>query len=423
MNLHAQNTLTEAETALVDGYSSRFSDLPGDAEVTVRRDEALELLKKGLPTRRIEAWHYTDLRRLLSSVPEFKPVNDAEAVAPLIENALVLPVLNGTSHERPAAPEGATIATLAEKLQEGALSANWLTASDRFDAVGAINAAFVSDGYWLEIAEGTEIERPVELQNIHAGGQVHGRFVVNAAAGSKATIIERQTGVGDALATSVTHLDVGDGADVFWILLQEQPDDATYLGQFTASLGKDSSLTLFILNSGGKLVRQEVKVVARGEGSEFKLRGVNLLGGEAHCDVTMVLDHLAPDTVSTETFRNVVTGKANGVFQGQIRVAKIAQKTDAKMACNTLLLSDEGGFSSKPELEIFADDVACGHGATVTDIEEDHLFYLMARGIDEKTARGLLVKAFVAEVIEELEDEIVIEALEARLVDWFAAHG
>ena len=134
-------------------------------------------------------------------------------------------------------------------------------------------------------------------------------------------------------------------------------------------------------------------------------------------------DHLAPDTVSTETFRNVVTGKANGVFQGQIRVAKIAQKTDAKMACNTLLLSDEGGFSSKPELEIFADDVACGHGATVTDIEEDHLFYLMARGIDEKTARGLLVKAFVAEVIEELEDETVIEALEARLVDWFAEHG
>ncbi len=136
-----------------------------------------------------------------------------------------------------------------------------------------------------------------------------------------------------------------------------------------------------------------------------------------------VLDHLAPDTVSTETFRNVVTGKANGVFQGQIRVAKIAQKTDAKMACNTLLLSDDGGFSSKPELEIFADDVACGHGATVTDIEKEHLFYLMARGIDEKTARGLLVKAFVAEVIEELEDETVIEALEARLVDWFAEHG
>jgi Fe-S cluster assembly protein SufD len=136
----------------------------------------------------------------------------------------------------------------------------------------------------------------------------------------------------------------------------------------------------------------------------------------------MVLDHAAPHTISTETIRNVVTGKAEGAFQGQIRVARPAQKTDAKMACNTLLLSDEGGFSAKPELEIFADDVACGHGATVTEIQPDHLFYLMARGIDEKTARGLLVKAFLAEVIEELEDEPAIEVLEAKLDAWFAAH-
>jgi Fe-S cluster assembly protein SufD len=119
----------------------------------------------------------------------------------------------------------------------------------------------------------------------------------------------------------------------------------------------------------------------------------------------------------------VVTGRAKGVFQGMIRVAKDAQKTDAKMACNTLLLSDDGEFSTKPELEIFADDVVCGHGATVTEIDRDHLFYLMARGIDEKTARGLLVEAFVAEVIEELDDEAVVEALEEKLHAWFATHG
>ncbi|WP_295813418.1 Fe-S cluster assembly protein SufD [uncultured Nitratireductor sp.] len=423
MNVHAQNTLTEAETALIDSFAGRFSDLPGDADVTVRRDEALELLKQGLPTRRVEAWHYTDLRRLLSTIPAFKPVSEAEAVAPLLDHAVVLPVLNGTVHDREAGPEGVAIARLADKLQEGAVEAEWLTAADRFDAVGAVNAAFVSDGYWLDIEEDAELEHPLELQNIHAGGQVHARFVANFGVNSKATVVERQTGAGSAFATSMTHLDVADGAEVLWIVLQEQPDDTAYLGRFSAKLGKGAKLTLFVMNSGGKLVRQEVKVVAGGEGSEFKLRGVNLLGGEAHCDVTMVLDHTAPDTFSTETLRNVVTGKANGVFQGQIRVAQIAQKTDAKMACNTLLLSDEAGFSSKPELEIFADDVACGHGATVTDIEDEHLFYLMSRGIDEKMARGLLVKAFVAEVIEELEDQSVIEALEARLVNWFAEHG
>jgi Fe-S cluster assembly protein SufD len=176
------------------------------------------------------------------------------------------------------------------------------------------------------------------------------------------------------------------------------------------------------MNAGGKLVRQEVRVATKGEGSDFQLRGVNLLSGDTHTDVTMVLDHAVPHTGSRELVRNVVTGRARGVFQGRINVHQAAQKTDAKMACNTLLLSDDAEFSTKPELEIFADDVACGHGATVTEIDRSHLFYLMARGIDEKTARGLLVKAFVASVIEELEDETVVSALEERLEDWFRSH-
>ena len=137
----------------------------------------------------------------------------------------------------------------------------------------------------------------------------------------------------------------------------------------------------------------------------------------------MVLDHTVPDTTSTEVVRNVVMGKARGVFQGRINVHRIAQKTDARMACNSLLMSDDADFSAKPELEIFADDVACGHGATVAEIDHDHLFYLMARGIPEKEARRLLVKAFVAEVIEELDDEALVGALEEKLDAWFAAHG
>ena len=177
------------------------------------------------------------------------------------------------------------------------------------------------------------------------------------------------------------------------------------------------------MNSGGKLVRQEVRVSADGEGGEFTLRALNLLAGEAHTDVTMVLDHKVPNTASTEVVRNVVTDRAHGVFQGRINVFQHAQKTDAKMACNTLLLSDDAEFSTKPELEIFADDVQCGHGATVTEIDRNHLFYLMARGIDEKTARGLLIKAFLAEIVEELDDEPLVEALEARLDDWFAMQG
>jgi Fe-S cluster assembly protein SufD len=333
-----------------------------------------------------------------------------------------LPALNGVSTNKLPAIEGVTVQQLSEKLVDGSFAAA-LELDGTDDAIGAVNTAFVADGYFVDIAAGTKLEAPLELQNVQAGGQVHVRFPVRVGAGAKATVVERQTGEGAALVSSVSQLLIGEGAEVLWLIVQNQADSATQLSQFKAELGKDAKLTLFILNAGGKLVRQEIIVNAKGEGAVFTLRGVNLLSGDSHTDVTMVLDHSVPDTSSTEVIRNVVTGKAHGVFQGRINVAQYAQKTDAKMACNTLLLSDDGEFSTKPELEIFADDVQCGHGATVTEIDRNHLFYLMARGIDEKTARGLLVKAFVAEVIEELEDEPTVEALEALLDGWFQAHG
>ncbi len=421
MNVHAAPALTPAETALVEAFSTRVSELPGDANVALRRDDAAERLKAGLPTRRIEAWHYTDLRRLLSSVPAFDPAAKPEAVRALIEGSSVLRVANGEAQPAPLI-EGVEIATFGSLLIAGDARAA-MAPADADDAIGAINAAFAADGFGLTIADGAEIAAPIELQNLQAGGQVHARFPVTVGAGAKATIVERQAGSGAALVSSVSSLDLGEGAEIVWVVVQEQAETATHLGQFVATLGKDAKLTLFIMNAGGKLVRQEVRVDAAGEGADFQLRGVNLLGGETHCDVTMVLDHSAPHTTSTEIVRNVATGKAHGVFQGQIRVAQIAQKTDARMACNTLLLSDDAEFSTKPELEIFADDVACGHGATMTEIDRDHLFYLMARGVEEKTARGLLIKAFLAEIVEELEDEALVAALEEKLDLWFAAHG
>lgn len=421
MNIHASPTLTPAESALVEAFSERVSDLPGDAAVTVMRDDAVELLKGGLPTRRIEAWHYTDLRRLLTTVPAFEPSAKPDALRSLIDGSAVLRVSNGKA-EKASEIEGVAVRRFQDMLLAGDADAA-LAPVDPTDAVAAVNTAFASDGYALTIAEGAQLDAPIELQNLQAGGQVHARFPVVVGAGARATIVERQTGAGAALASSVSTLDVGDGADVVWVLVQEQPVTATHLGQMRIRIGKDARLTLFIMNAGGKLVRQEVRVDAAGEGSDFKLRGINLLGGDTHCDVTMVLDHSAPDTTSTEIIRNVVTDRAHGVFQGQIRVAAIAQKTDAKMACNTLLLSDDAEFSTKPELEIFADDVACGHGATVTEIHPAHLFYLMARGVPEKAARGLLIKAFLAEIIEELDDEALVAALEAKLDGWFAEHG
>lgn len=422
MNIHSTSpVLTAAEAALVEGFAERVSELPGNAAIALARDNAVERLKAGLPTRRVEAWHYTDLRRLLSTVPAFDPSARPEAPRPLIEGSTVLRVANGKALAAPKI-DGVEVAPFAALLTAGDARAT-MTPADRDDAVGAINAAFAADGFGLTIAENAVIEAPIEIQNLQAGGQVHARFPVVIGAGATATIIERQGGAGSALVSSVSSLAVGEGAEIIWVIVQEQAGDATHLGQFNATLGKDAKLTLFIMNAGSKLVRQEVRVDAAGEGADFQLRGVNLLGGDTHCDVTMVLDHSAPHTGSTEIVRNVATDRAHGVFQGQIRVNRIAQKTDARMACNTLLLSDDAEFSTKPELEIFADDVACGHGATVTEIDRDHLFYLMARGVPERDARGLLIKAFLAEIVEELEDEALVAALEEKLDQWFATHG
>ncbi|QPC87649.1 Fe-S cluster assembly protein SufD [Mesorhizobium sp. NBSH29] len=424
MNMHAttQPQRTQAETALFAAYEALASDLPGNPDVTTARGDALALLSNGLPTRRVEAWHYTDLRRLLSSVPERNAGATVKKLSALLEGSTVLTVANGlASTDLPRQP-GVTFQRLEEKLQDGSLAPAMVTIGSD-DAIGALNVAFVADGYCVDVAAGTKVDAPIELQNIQMGGQTHSRFPVNVGDGATVMIVERQTGEGASLSTSVSHLTVGEGANVTWLIIQDLADTATYLGQFNAEIGKDAQLNLFFMNAGGKLVRQEVRVGVKGEGSDFQMRGVNLLSGAAHTDVTMVLDHTVPNTGSRQLIRNVVTDKAHGVFQGRINVHQIAQKTDAKMACNTLLLSDDGEFSSKPELEIFADDVQCGHGATVKEIDHNHLFYLMARGIDERSARGLLIKAFLAEVIEELEGEAIIEALEQRLEDWFAKHG
>ncbi|WP_136657221.1 Fe-S cluster assembly protein SufD [Nitratireductor sp. XY-223] len=419
MNMQSKRPITAAEQALVDSFVNRLGTLPGDQAITAIRDGYIEDIKRdGLPTRRVEAWHYTDLRSLLKSVPQ----DDGAAVKPaepLFDGSTVLAVADAT-----AAPDGVAVSHYSEALSNGS-AAPRMALQSADDVIGRLNGAMARDGLCLDIAAGTELANPLEIQMVQGGGQAHARFPVTIGEGAKGTFVERHVSTSDdgALVSSITDLRVGDNAEIVWIIAQERGLSDTHFGQINIDLGAGAKLTLFVANSGGALVRQEIHIQARGEGSDLQLRGVNLLGGESHTDVTMTLDHLVPDCVSTETFRNVVFDRARGVFQGQIRVAQIAQKTDARMACNTLLLSDHGEFSSKPELEIFADDVQCAHGATVTDIDENHLFYMKTRGIDEKKARAMLVKAFIAEIVEELEDEALIDALEARFEHWLDNHG
>lgn len=419
MNMQTPITMTAAETALVDAYNAHLGELPGEGAVLNGRDTLLAALRsQGLPTRRVEAWHYTDLRALLRAVPAIDPSAFAQKVDPLVVGSAVLTVLNGKADAR-GAPEGVNVRTYRDSLLEGVAAAD-LVERNADDAIGRINGTFVRDGFEIEIPADTALEQPLELQFVQSAGQMHSRLPVTFGARSKATVIERHLSVSDAasLVTLVNDLIIDDGAEITWIVLQQQGVSDSHLSQINFDLGEGASFRLFVVNAGGKLVRQEVHGVVTGEDADFKLRGINLLGGDTHTDLTFTLGHDVPNTTSTEIIRNVLFDRAKGVFQGQIRVAPDAQKTDAKMACNTLLLSDDADFSAKPELEIFADDVQCGHGATVIDINPTHLYYLRARGIPENKARAMLVNAFVDEIIDELEDEAIVAPLEAIIESW-----
>lgn len=372
----------------------------------IQNNAAEDALGVALPTRRVESFHYTDLRSQLGifNVKAERPTEDfakqlGDGFPRLASNAAVLHFYDGHAFERDEAlPEGVSVKTdLPKEMVVNGLD----------DTIVAINNKISTDGVVISIAKDANVDRPIGLAHAFTGTvgtTASTRYAINAASGSTSTFIERFMGRSkDAhLSSSVVSMEIGEGAVLNYLIVQQTGRGAEHLGHLSIKLAENSKLNLFILNAGGKLVRQEVKVDVAGEGAHVEIKGVNLIGDDAHIDVTTVLDHNVPNTTANELFRNVVAGDGHGVFQGQIKVAQIAQKTDAQMACNTLLLTDEGDFSAKPELEIFADDVLCAHGATVTDIDDDHLFYMRARGIKEKTARGLLIKAFVDEVVEEL---------------------
>ncbi|MCW4114644.1 Fe-S cluster assembly protein SufD [Aurantimonas sp. MSK8Z-1] len=398
------------------GETSLIARAEGAGELSKPRREALDTLRRdGLPNRRVEAWHYTDLKQLLGTRTEVAPshvVGGSDLLAPLLPNSHVIEI--GTD----AQPTMGVSVLRGERLPNWQEPVNHL---DRdVDTIRMVNVALGTVTSEIVVAAGDTAEAPIELRATPEAGGRQPYVVCSVGAGAEVTIVERVSRTG-GLSASVADLTVGDEAKVLWIVDQEKADDETHLGQLNIAVGRGAQLTVVFLNAGGALVRQEIHTRTAGEDAEIRIRGVNLLKAGQHVDVTTTLHHTVENTRATEILRNVVTG-GRGVFQGMIKVAPGAQKTDARLACNSLLLSDDGEFSAKPELEIFADDVQCGHGATAGEINADHLFYLMSRGIPAAEARALLIKAFVAEVVEEIEDPAVVEALEARIDRWLEAN-
>jgi Fe-S cluster assembly protein SufD len=410
--------------AVSDLFVSAEGRLPGSPSVIAARREAFDAYERlGLPHRRIEEWKYTDLRALVGEVLPLAAGPDAAALkraadavkAHAIAGARKLVLVDGVFvadlSDVTALSSEVKVKTLREILaDEGNPAAGDLLLTAPTDAVISLNAAMVTDGVVVMIADGAQLSGPIQIIHVAtaAGASAFTRSHLRVGEGARATIVETFVAAGKAGGYQVNDaviVSIGDNADVAHIrLLDDAPDAVNVTSQFV-TVGANTKLNFFNMTTGAAVSRLQGFVTLAGEGSELSVNGVNLLKKTEHGDTTLVVDHAVPNCVSREIFRAVVDDRAHSVFQGRIIVRPDAQKTDGKMMTRALLLSDEAEADNKPELEIFADDVSCGHGATAGALDDSLLFYLKARGLPEKQAQALLIQAFVGEAIEQIADD------------------
>lgn len=373
--------------------------------------EAERLAAIGLPTRRVEAYHYTDLKLLLRAVPELAEANavtDGSALA--IAGAFRLGIANGQVQAHGAAPAGVIV---------GHTKGGALTTRD--DVVTRLNGAFSTDTLTLDLTGAVEpviqIDRRVEGRAGHSASPA--RIFVGD--GGSAVIVEVYSGSDEAhLSNHSTFLQVGKGATVTHITVNLMSAKATHFATSEYLLGEDAKLRTLVINAGAAVSRTQVFPRFAGAGAHADVTGLNLVSDGQHADITMDALHAVPQTSSKPLFKSIARGRSKAVVQGRLVVARDAQKTDAKLMSQGLMLSDEAEILVKPELEIYADDVVCGHGSTCGQLDDDHLFYLVSRGIPKAEAETMLVRAFLAELIDPIEDEALNAALTGVIEGWLA---
>jgi Fe-S cluster assembly protein SufD len=437
MNADVRNLKTDAEQALSAAYAAARSSLPGKGALAAMREDAFRRFDaSGLPHRRIEEWKYTDLRALMRNLNPLAAGPDGAARA-RAKNAGKL--LGGVDCRRLVFVDGAFVAELSDLSPEQGITvsslAEALAKSDPLvsahvgrtfptdDPMVALNTALMGDGAVIRISGGAAAKRPINLVFATGGEKSSSAFVrslVVIEKGAKATIIESHES-GDAQVNAVLELVVGDDAQVEYFKLTQAR--AVHVASLLATIGARAQFNSFAFTADAQLVRNQCFIRFAGENTKAGIRGVSLLRGKDHVDTTLLIEHAAGHCESREQFKAVLDDQGHNVFQGKIVVKQHAQKTDAKMMTRALLLSDEAEADNKPELEIFADDVVCGHGATAGALDPGLKFYLMSRGIHEKEAEALLIQAFIGETLEEIAHDGIREALMIAGLKWLGSRS
>jgi Fe-S cluster assembly protein SufD len=429
--------LTPAEQRYLDLYASVAERLPGARHARIRkaREAALDLFASlGLPHRRVEEWKYTDLRALMPEVHPLSGLLPAVAADVSVEAAIGKALAHLDAYRavfvdglfRPDlstvqdAP-GVTFEPLRAALEEDSGHAPSHQAEAGRDVIAALATAFATDGAILSVAPKTRLEKPIHLIFI-AGESSAPKLAATQSAivigdGAEASLIETHAVAGDSQALAFTQLTVGRDARLSHVRVNT---GAKQLASAFVTLDERTHYEPLQVTVDGQLTRAEMRIHFMGPQASCHYAGAMMLRGATHADFTLVVDHAAEACESRELVKAVLDGRARGVFQGKVIVRPGAQKTDGKQMANALLLSDEAEFDSKPELEIFADDVACGHGSTAGQINEDLMFYLRARGLPEVEARALLIAAFVGEALDRIENEELRAALQEKVDAWLA---
>ncbi len=403
----------------------------------VRRKSIDRFRELGFPTTKDEDWHFTSVGAIAEHEFAFVPARTGDVSPADVEsfgfgaadwhtavfvNGRFSPALSSLSRLDP----GVRVLSLAEA---------WTRAPDLAKRVGsvltaqpaftALNSAFMPDGAVVHVPKAVVIRKPIHclfVTDAHAAKTVmHPRNLVVVEPSAKATVLESYVALGDAtyFTNAVTEVSVGDGATLEHYKVQREGRRAYHVGTIEAVQGRDSHYISFSFATGGSLSRTNIYTKLAGAGCGSTLNGLYILDGEQHCDHQTRIEHAAPNCFSREVYKGVLDGRSHGVFNGKVYVHPAAQKTDGKQTNNTLLLSADAQVDTKPQLEIFADDVKCTHGATVGRLDENAWFYMKSRGMNSETARRLLIYAFAADVLETIEQEDVRQALERITLERF----
>jgi Fe-S cluster assembly protein SufD len=376
---------------------------------------AEQALGISLPHRRMEEWRWTDLRarvnwnfRPLTEKASSNAVGEILSLSPFAKIAKArVAFVDGVFNKEHSNLAGLEIVTPAT-----------VTTSD---PLIDMNTAMKPQGIALRFSGNAELLTEI----IHITTLIGKRAVASAyrhsidiAEGASTSIIETFYGYDGDLTNSVVTFNIGKNAKLTRLKYQNELEGSTHLSHVIYNLSEGSRLHDLSVTIGAGLTRQNGNCNFNGENAQANINGAYLLRGKQHADTRLVINHAAPNCVSRETFKCVMDDNARGIFQGKVVVAKHAQKTDGKQSSHALLLSENAEFDAKPELEIYADDVVCGHGATAGDLNEDHLFYLESRGIPKAEAKSLLIAAFVGEVFDAVENEEIREVLVGVAAEW-----